>query len=288
MKYYFVSDLHGCNPDIVKSALNAQGFDAAADTLVVLGDICDRGPYTMQLIDYVLSLPHTIFVRGNHDTRTWKVINGSHYQNYDKHNGVGASLASILGWEAEQCARNLLWLASTELEHDRHTRKEVKDNIEKFYQYIHRTVWGIEFNDLIAIHAWLPYNAAKPELLPVSQWSALSWDDATWSDVEKLMDWQLYPHKKMIIGHWHAWRLHLKAAGIDINKALAADTEVNFGIYEDDHLIAIDPCVNYSNMVNVYVYQSDDEPLIYSDNRTIPFSTWQLFLESQKEYHYVQ
>ena len=57
-----VGDIHGCF-DLLRTELAKIGYDAAADTLFLLGDIVDRGPQSATFADW-LHLPRVL---GNHE-----------------------------------------------------------------------------------------------------------------------------------------------------------------------------------------------------------------------------
>lgn len=105
MNIYVVGDIHGWNDPLVE-LLNRVNFDYDNDRLISLGDLCDRGTQTWEVIETLLKLKNLILIRGNHDPwllewlkttyqdRTW-IYNGgmrtvesyiSHKQeNIDKH-----------------------------------------------------------------------------------------------------------------------------------------------------------------------------------------------------------
>ena len=87
MRYFFISDMHGCEPGLVYLALREKGFIPDQDTVVVLGDIVDRGHYTRHLLAFLLSLPNLIAIKGNHDERDYQLLMGKDYPaTYDKSN----------------------------------------------------------------------------------------------------------------------------------------------------------------------------------------------------------
>lgn len=67
MSTYVVGDLQGCL-DELKRLLDAVGFDPAADTLWLTGDLVNRGPDSLATLKFVRSLePNLVTVLGNHD-----------------------------------------------------------------------------------------------------------------------------------------------------------------------------------------------------------------------------
>lgn len=276
MKYFFVSDLHGCEPGLVDIALNAKGFDRDHDTLVVLGDIVDRGHYTRQLLDYLLDIPNLIPVRGNHDMRVLELLKGEDYpQSFDKSNGVGATFASFLGWEPSACNGDKLYITANLVEEG--NSPTLQHTLPRFFYYMRKAVWGIEFPDLIGVHGWLPLDAYS-HLVPVEYATKRQWDDAVWADTETQIFFKRFPDKKLIIGHWHAWRLRavfgLHQTYNEYLKTLPDSSAIDFSPYETADYIAIDACTTVSNQVNVYVYETDAKPLLYLDGRRLTLAAW--------------
>ena len=59
MKYFITSDVHGHYTEL-KAELDKLGFDETLDTLVVCGDLLDRGKENVKCLQYVNSLPNTV------------------------------------------------------------------------------------------------------------------------------------------------------------------------------------------------------------------------------------
>lgn len=60
-------DVHG-RVDVLRNALEAEGFDPAQDRLVGLGDWLDRGPDTTEIADFIEEMGDAlVFVIGNHE-----------------------------------------------------------------------------------------------------------------------------------------------------------------------------------------------------------------------------
>ena len=63
--YYVMSDLHGCYKEYQK-ALEMIHFNAQ-DTLYVLGDVVDRGPEPVKILQDMMLRPNVIPIIGNHE-----------------------------------------------------------------------------------------------------------------------------------------------------------------------------------------------------------------------------
>lgn len=59
MRYFITSDIHGHYTEL-KQALDNKGFNKDADTLVICGDLLDRGKENVKCLQYVNSLPNKV------------------------------------------------------------------------------------------------------------------------------------------------------------------------------------------------------------------------------------
>jgi serine/threonine protein phosphatase 1 len=64
-----VGDVHG-RVEALKEVLIKSKFDFEKDELILLGDICDGGYNTYEVVEELLKIKHLVFVQGNHD-RWW-------------------------------------------------------------------------------------------------------------------------------------------------------------------------------------------------------------------------
>jgi len=70
--YYVMSDLHGCYKEYQK-ALEMIHFNAQ-DTLYVLGDVVDRGPEPVKILQDMMLRPNVIPIIGNHEYMALTVL----------------------------------------------------------------------------------------------------------------------------------------------------------------------------------------------------------------------
>lgn len=84
---YIVSDIHGCYQQY-QMLLEKIHF-SAEDELYVLGDVVDRGPEPIRLLQDMMKRPNVIFILGNHDfimyTLMKKLSVEITEENYDKY-----------------------------------------------------------------------------------------------------------------------------------------------------------------------------------------------------------
>ena len=65
MSKYVMSDLHGCYDKFIEM-LNLIDFKES-DELYILGDIFDRGPNPLGILDYVIGHKNIYLLKGNHE-----------------------------------------------------------------------------------------------------------------------------------------------------------------------------------------------------------------------------
>lgn len=73
---FVIGDIHGCF-DAVRAILADVNFDEATDRLFSVGDLVDRGPYSIEAIDWIAK-PWFHAVRGNHEQMAIGVAAGKH------------------------------------------------------------------------------------------------------------------------------------------------------------------------------------------------------------------
>ena len=63
---YVLGDIHGCYEDLLE-VLEKVNFNYEQDHLISLGDLCDRGPKTWEVIELLTKINNLILIEGNHD-----------------------------------------------------------------------------------------------------------------------------------------------------------------------------------------------------------------------------
>ena len=66
MNTFVIGDIHGAHK-LLLQCLKLSNFDKSQDRLICLGDVCDRGKDVKECIDELLTIPHCIYILGNHD-----------------------------------------------------------------------------------------------------------------------------------------------------------------------------------------------------------------------------
>lgn len=265
-RYVFVSDIHG-QFDKLAEALAGAKFDQDIDTLVCLGDIFDRGPQSLEVLEYLMSLPNRIFIWGNHDYRVRQLLCGGLVGSHDYSNGVLETLHSFC--PDHKNIKSIDFLINIFSTHSKY-----EDTYRLLWKYFDECVWAVEWENLIATHAWLPHCGTIPargatKTQPIfqlrSDWrnsSRADWYEASWAHTEQCIEDKIFPDKTLIIGHWHAWRLWAKFGGYKPNYA----PWETYNHFEGDDLkvICIDGCSNADGgVVNACVLQLEEDYNVY-------------------------
>ena len=65
-RVFTIGDIHG-NYKALLQCIERSSFDRNEDQLIIIGDIVDGYPEVKECIDYLIDLPNTILIIGNHD-----------------------------------------------------------------------------------------------------------------------------------------------------------------------------------------------------------------------------
>lgn len=79
-KIFAIGDIHG-SFDQLQQLMTKIPINLAYDTLVFIGDYIDRGPASVEVVDFLIDLkkrvPGIIFLKGNHEDMLEKYLDGS-------------------------------------------------------------------------------------------------------------------------------------------------------------------------------------------------------------------
>lgn len=96
--YYIFGDIHGCYNRLLGLFDKLEGIIKDDDILVFLGDYIDRGTYSYEVIEYLISISgrgnKTIFLKGNHEDMFLKYLRGEDSAGIYLDNGGGMTLQS--------------------------------------------------------------------------------------------------------------------------------------------------------------------------------------------------
>ena len=266
MRYVFVSDIHGRYDKLAKALAEAQ-FAPETDTLVCLGDIFDRGDQSWEVLQYIMGLPNRILIWGNHDFRLRELMLGKTVGGHDYSNGVLETMHSFCPeLKSMNSIDMIIYLFQTD---DRY-----KTKYELLWKYFNECVWAVEWDNLIATHGWVPHirkivntkmgRVVEEKMIAMNGWPGATreqWYNASWAHTEWCIRDKIFPDKPLIVGHWHAWRLHCAFNGCDYHNA---PFTTFVGEFDGHKVICIDGCSNAEQgIVNTCVFLNSKEPIKY-------------------------
>lgn len=263
MKYFVISDIHSCYQEMI-SALNKANFNAKTDTLIINGDLFDRGYFPYKCLKYVMDLPHKLIIWGNHDMRLYELLNKK--DTVKLRDYLNKTVETIL------LLSNMTIKYESDISHTKRINidtciaklKETK-KYKMLNDYFNNCHFAIEFKKLFITHGWIPLSeTGKPlsyknlKTLTFDKWFKASQSNS----VELVKNINNYPKKTLLIGHCHAFRIRdyfIKNEKLDFN-----DLEAYYGTFKfQQRLICIDGCTPYSGIVNVYSFDTDETPITY-------------------------
>lgn len=249
-KFYVISDVHSYY-DEMKKALDEAGFDPndKNNWLISCGDVWDRGPQPVEVMQYLQGLSRKILVRGNHCDLLEDLCKRGYPCSHDFSNGTYDTVCKFggagLGRSFEECCII--------------TEQRTKDFIYSMVPYF-------ETQTYIFVHSFIPLKNSdgKPMYYTRNRkfefdpdWRhvhASEWENARWGNpLELAMKGLNQTGKTIVSGHWHCSAGWAMEAGIP---------EFGYGAcfepyYYDDKLIMIDAMTAHSKKVNVLVLNDE-------------------------------
>lgn len=231
-KLYCLSDVHGFYNEM-REALDKAGFDPSDENswLISCGDVWDRGSQPLEVMNYLMSLPRVILIKGNH-SQLFKDCcqRGFPYMN-DYSNGTFETICELGG---EKYGRSFQECCI------------VAEQITK--RFLDKEINYFETEHYVFCHSWVPVNC--------SDWRTAhqrDWDEAMWVNPLQIAMGGATIDKTIVSGHWHC------SAGWAIEKGLPefGDGACFEPYHYKDKLIMLDACTAYSHKVNVLVLEDE-------------------------------
>lgn len=261
MKYFVISDIHSFY-SAAKEALDKAGFspDNNGHTLVVCGDLFDRGNKMKETYRYIKSLPRKILIRGNHESLLETMVERGYPFDHDISNGTAKTICDLNDVDFYDYYLGLITKGQGFPAGTEKTAELVEWIDENFVDYA-------EFTKYIAVHAWIPtkYVLSKMDKYSCSKVPNPRWRKAGWSDWERARWDNPYGNsffvkgvpqgKRIIAGHWsasYAWHRQIDTPEFGEG--------AKFDIWEGNRIIMIDACTAESQKCNVFVFD-DDQPV---------------------------
>ena len=280
-KYFITSDIHSFYTEFITELLK-QGFDKDNQDhiLVILGDLFDRGKETVNLFNFILSIPkeRRILIKGNHEELYKYLLKKGFPDSYDFSNGTVSTFCQISNIDKERLtvkywyklsAKGLLPYAD-EYEKIYDTwqtiTKKVKDSdVTKFIEDDSQWINYLETEHYIFVHSWIPcatkpkeFSYAPEEIGYREDWrnaTQTEWSDATWGCPWKKaqLGWNK-TNKTIVCGHWHTSDFFN-----NLTKQKKKDV-YDCPIFKSKKykLIGLDACTAGSHKVNILVLSEDE------------------------------
>lgn len=276
-KYFFVSDIHSCY-DALLEALEENGFDInnQEHVLCVLGDVFDRGHDTIEVYEFLKSIPddRLILIKGNHEILYEEVLELRFPDKADFTNGTVRTFCTISGIDEQYLDPNYWYIHNLFSEEHVNISKQVvhywdkvKEIVEssEITQWIKSKKWVnyFETSNYIFVHSWIPvqeelkFNRVIVEIGPREDWrnaTQFEWNDATWGCPYKKakLGWNV-TNKTIVCGHWRT------SAFFKFFRHEKRD-EYDCPIFKSKKykLIGLDACTIKSDKVNVLVLNEDE------------------------------
>lgn len=239
-KFFVVSDIHSYYTPL-KKALDEKGFDPSNEEhwLIVCGDCFDRGPESVDILHFLMSLERKILVKGNHDILLDECCMREYPYSHDASNGTKKTIQDLGRVDygtsfAECCCRT--W--------------------DKLARYRELLVNYFETQNYIFVHSWIPVSKNDYKLLYNPDWRNSNqdeWDDAMWGNPFAFAEYGFNKTGKTIVfGHWHSSTGWAKAEGLS-----EFGQDAKFEPYYGEGYISIDRCTAYTGEVNVLVLEDE-------------------------------
>ena len=172
MKYFCVSDIHG-HYDVLIKCLEESGWDPdnMGHKLVLIGDIVDRGPQNVEVLEFVHKMTKenkAIFIMGNHDIFLLDFFKGDFIKTLFNftHNGHKETIEQLLGRPFKNDANLKL------------IQKELLDKYHHIFEMLQEAPYYYEVDKYIFVHG-----AVDATLM---DWRNTTVTNMTWGDQSKL------------------------------------------------------------------------------------------------------
>lgn len=231
-KFYVISDVHGFYNEM-REALDKAGFDPNDENswLISCGDVWDRGKQPLDVMNYLMSLPRVILIKGNH-SQLFKDCceRGCPYMN-DYSNGTVETICELGG---EKYGRSFQECCI------------VAEQVTK--RFLDKEINYFETKHYVFCHSWVPVNCGDWRTAHQREW-----DEAMWVNPLQMAIGGATIAKTICSGHWHS------SAGWAMEKGLPefGDGACFEPYYYKDKLIMLDACTAYSHKVNVLVLEDE-------------------------------
>ena len=239
IKLFCVSDIHS-HYTLLKKALDEAGFDPnnKSHMLISIGDELDRGDESKEVIDYLISLPRKVIIKGNHTDLLLDCLKRKIPYYVDYHNGTVKTICDLTP-EIDNEPKNFKNKCDI-------AYKKIKPLTDMMINYY-------ETENYVFTHSSLPVNY-KGQYDP--NWRRASkerWNKSRWGNpFIAAKRGNLPKNKTLVFGHFHTSYMWSKT-----EKRSEWGKDAKFDPYFGEGFIGIDGCTAHSNKVNVVVLEDD-------------------------------
>lgn len=237
MKYFVVSDVHGFY-SILKDELDKAGFiqNNKNHTLIICGDLFDRGPEAYNLLRYLNATQNKIIVRGNHEDLMLSMIERKAPGQHDVINGTYDTAMQLA--QSGNCNIDYRTLSKI---FDQIVEKSVDYYETKHYIFVHGFI-PVKCNDILP-----DYYARNRNFEYDVNWKNGNWKQARWiNGIDAAIDNLNETGKTIICGHWHCSYGHHITEGTSEFK-----DDAIWDPWKYNNVIAIDRCTAHTHQINL-------------------------------------
>ena len=289
-KYFVVSDIHSFASEL-KYSLRQAGFNKRNKNhiLIVCGDIFDRGDETVEVYNYLKSIPkkRCILIKGNHESLYKELLTKSFPDRYDFSNGTVRAFCNIASIDEEKLSK-YYWIEqgfANGLDYDQIEEKlystwnQIKTIVanHEITKWLDSKQWVnyYELDKYIFVHSFIPLQVKdewknthpfklrsfcyeySPEWRNATDndWEIARWGDPIDNYAYGYFEPEAEKSKTLVVGHWHTSDFYKRL------EKVPTDTQE---IYYSKNLIAVDggvkyePLLGYIHPQNVLIIDGDN------------------------------
>ena len=268
MTYFLVSDIHSFYTPFIE-ALEQVGYDKnnSEHTLVLLGDLFDRGNETLALYEFLKSIPKSnlCLIKGNHESLFFSLLKKDFPDTWDFSNGTVKTFCHIAGvnpaeLDFKEIAREYYKRGDTP------NMRYLNYKLHSLWKDVCSTVASHEITAWLASDEWLNYlefgnNICVHSFVPLDKFGNIegwrdanqeAWENARWGCPWKQFKAGLFKSetekgKTLCVGHWHSEDFH----------RVFDDRPNDFSLYFSNEVIALDGCTALTNNVEILKITSE-------------------------------
>ena len=259
MQYFIVADVHSFYNEMMQALKGAGWEDREDQCFVSLGDLCDRGPDTVKVLEFVNNLPDNrkILIKGNHEELLENAIIRRVFLLHDIHNGTVKTAEAIALHDGISMKEFGL------SESDDMEILSAVDRSSLWNDYVSKTVDFAEVGKNIFVHGWIPCKQSLkedewgtkiyPSYEKQSNWRSpnADWRGARWMNgMQAWLDGAKIRGKTIWCGHWHASWGHSVIHHDGVEFPHVKGDVAHFSPFIDNGIVAMDACTAFSHKVN--------------------------------------